>query len=153
RADGLDGGPRPAHRGKGCGGRAPDPAQGGDRSAEGQVSGAGDVRSDCQGAERSCRPTGEGRRPSVRGAERPLVSGAQARGEELVHCHLAGVVGNPGGARGWTTVRNDPAFCTEAARRVTPIGPCSRCVANPRRCQPTTSGYLRTRRGSAPSTG
>jgi hypothetical protein len=70
RADGLAGGLRPPLWGIACAGRAPDPAQGRGRSAGGPISGAGHVRSDSQGAERSCRRAREGRRPGLEGVER-----------------------------------------------------------------------------------
>ena len=70
RADGLAGGLRPPLWGIARAERAPDRAQGGGRSTEGAVSGEGHLRSNSQGAERSCRRAREGRRQSLEGAER-----------------------------------------------------------------------------------
>ena len=56
-----------------CAGRAPDPAQGGGRRAEGPVQkGGGQVRSDSQGAERSCRPAREGTARGPRSRKAPI---------------------------------------------------------------------------------
>ena len=90
RADGLGGGLRPPHWGIACAGRAPDPAQGGGRSAEGPVSRGGHVRSDSQGAERSCRRAREGRRAGLEGAKRRSAAiGSASSGERGSPSRLA----------------------------------------------------------------
>ncbi len=86
----IGGGRRPPHWGIACAGRAPDPAQEGGRSAEGPVSRGGQVRSDSQGAERSCRRAREERRAGLEGAKRRSAAiGVRQAASVARRCRLA----------------------------------------------------------------